>query len=54
LYVGIRILLFFNRFNPENKEKRPKKSEKSEKKLFVAQNPINPMGQVGFLRGGEG
>ena len=33
---------------------RQKNAKKGKKRLFMAQNPINPIGEVGFSRGGEG
>jgi len=48
------MIIFLALYNPENKRNKAKKSEKREKRPILAKNPINPIGEVGFQRGGEG
>jgi hypothetical protein len=40
--------------NPGSKQNKAKKSEKRQKKPILAKNPINPIGEVGFQRRGDG
>ena len=54
MFQPIKQSIFLHLLSNQTSENKAKKREKSEKRLFVAQNPINPMGQVGFSRGGEG